>query len=316
MSMPSRIKTDLMLLFIAAIWGSGFVAQKFASAEMSSFTFNGLRFLLGGILIMLGLRFRVPRRREEWGWIGLGGLLLFGGSSLQQIGIKDTTAANAGFLTGLYVVIIPLLLFLFGRERLMWYTWVAAFLAVLGTLLLSAKSLSLSLNRGDGIVLAGALIWALHVIVVGRAARRMSAFQFAAGQFLVCGVLNWITVLLTQTRDWQELSLVGVASVGYSTIFVVALGFTLQVVAQRWAHPADAAIIFSTEAVFAAIFGMLILGESMEAVQWLGAGMIMMAMMLSQWQSLAALRAQAGNSDLSPDVPYPSAKTLSSDNTP
>ncbi|MDT8897396.1 DMT family transporter [Thermanaerothrix sp. 4228-RoL] len=282
----TRLKSDLILLLVAVIWGSGFVAQKIAAAEVDNFVFNGLRFTIGGLLLILGLRLHLPSKAREWKWIFLGGTLLFGGSTLQQIGITSTTAANAGFITGLYVVIIPLLLFLFGRQRPGWYVWLAAGMAVLGTLLLSSGSLQVRLNPGDTIILGGAFIWALHVITVGQAAQRMNAFIFAAGQALVCGLLNLAIVGNLLPQKLHAISPATLTATIYSAVFIVGLAFTLQVIGQRHAPPADAAILFSSEAVFAALFGALLLGEKLQPTQWLGALLIFVAMLLSQGQVL------------------------------
>ncbi|MCX8024877.1 MAG: DMT family transporter [Thermanaerothrix sp.] len=282
----SRLKSDLILLLVAVIWGSGFVAQKIAAAEVDNFVFNGVRFTIGGVLLVLGLRLRLPSKPQEWKWMLLGGTLLFGGSTLQQIGIATTTAANAGFITGLYVVIIPLLLFIFGRQRPGWYVWIAAVLAVLGTSLLSSGSLHVRLSPGDTIILGGAFIWALHVITVGQAAQRMNAFLFAAGQALVCGLFNLAIVGRALPETLQNISPATLTATIYSAVFIVSLAFTLQVIGQRHAPPADAAILFSSEAVFAALFGALILGEKLQPTQWLGALLIFAAMLLSQGQVL------------------------------
>lgn len=282
----TRLKSDFILLLVAVIWGSGFVAQKIAAAEVNNFVFNGLRFTIGGVLLALGLRLRLPSELQEWKWIFLGGTLLFGGSTLQQIGIASTTAANAGFITGLYVVIIPLLLFIFGRQRPGWYVWLAAGMAVLGTSLLSSGSLHIRLSPGDTIVLGGAFVWALHVITVSQAAQRMNAFLFAAGQALVCGLLNLAIVGRTLSITIQNLSPATLFATLYSAVFIVSLAFTLQVIGQRHAPPADAAILFSSEAVFAALFGALLLGEKLQPMQWFGALLIFVAMLLSQGQVL------------------------------
>lgn len=280
----TRLKSDFILLLVAVIWGSGFVAQKIAAAEVDNFVFNGLRFTIGGVLLALGLRLRLPSKPQEWKWIFLGGTLLFGGSTLQQIGIATTTAANAGFITGLYVVIIPLLLFIFGRQRPGWYVWLATGMAVLGTSLLSSGSLHIHLSPGDTIILAGAFLWALHVITVSQAAQRMSAFLFAAGQALVCGLVNLAIVGRELPTTFQNLSPSTLIATIYSAVFIVSLAFTLQVIGQRHAPPVDAAILFSSEAVFAALFGALLLGEKLQPTQWLGALLIFAAMLLSQGQ--------------------------------
>ncbi len=276
----SRLQADFILLFVAAVWGSGFVAQRIASADMGNFMFNGIRFLLGAIFLLPLVKFRVKIKKKDLGWVILAGVLLFGGATLQQVGIKTTTAGNAGFITGLYVVIIPILLVVFGRQRIHWATWIAVIMAVAGIFLLSTSG-KLSLAPGDDYVLVGAFVWALHVITVGVMARRMDTLQFTIGQFMVCGLLN---LFLGIGIDLPAFNNNGSAwlAVLYSTVFPVALGFTLQVSGQKHAPATDAAIILSMEAVFAALFGFLFLQETMQPIQFLGCVLILAAILLAQ----------------------------------
>ncbi len=289
---PERIKSDAILLFVSFIWGSGFIAQSIAAQSMGHFTFNGVRFWIGTLFLaaILGKRARIERK--NWAGIFTAGLLLFAASTFQQIGLKTTTAANAGFLTGLYVVIIPLLLWLFWREVIHWTTWVAAFLAVIGTLFLSTGG-AFEPAPGDWFELAGAFVWAGHVIVVGRMARRMDNLQFAMGQFAITAFLNTIGVLLferatvPQAEAWW--------AVIYSAIFPVGMGFTLQVVGQRHAPTTDAAILFSMEAVFAAVLGYFILNEMLYPLQIFGCLLIFSAMLLAQFREFFPAAARQKN---------------------
>ena len=283
LAIQQRIKTDGLLLFVSAIWGSGFVAQRIASESMGNFTFNGVRFLLGALFLLVLVRFRFRVNRSDLRWVLLSGGLLFGASTFQQVGIKTTTAANAGFITGLYVVIIPIMLFLFGRQKIHWSTWTAAILAVIGALFLSTGG-QFEPAPGDWYELAGAFLWAAHVIVVGKMAREMDALQFSIGQFLAAGLLNAMCGFVFETGTsplpaaWF--------SVLYSAIFPVGLGFTLQVVGQKTAHTTDAAIIFSMEAVFAALAGYLFLKEILVPLQLLGCALILAAMLLAQFRQM------------------------------
>jgi drug/metabolite transporter (DMT)-like permease len=278
---PERIKSDAILLFVSFIWGSGFIAQSIAAESMGHFTFNGVRFWIGTLFLatVLGKRIRVDRK--NWAGVLTAGVLLFTASTFQQIGLKTTTAANAGFLTGLYVVIIPLLLWLFWREVIHWTTWAAALLAVIGTLLLSTGG-AFDPAPGDWFELAGAFVWAGHVIVVGRMARRMDNLQFAMGQFAITAFLNTLGAILfdrftvPQPQAWW--------AVLYSAVFPVGMGFTLQVIGQRNAPTTDAAILFSMEAVFAAVLGYFLLGEQLLPLQILGCLLIFSAMLLAQFR--------------------------------
>jgi drug/metabolite transporter (DMT)-like permease len=272
------------------IWGSAFAVQRVAGRWMDPFTFNGLRFLLGGLLILpfTHLVRKSPRNERDttqkqknyWlVFVPLAGMLLFGAGGLQQAGLETTTAGNAGFITSLYVVIVPLLLAFIWKQRLRWSAWLAAVLAVLGSLLLSTGGM-LKLSTGDALELMGAVLWALHVILVGRAMQRLEVLSFAAGQYLVAGALNLAVSLLTR-QSWAGLSEVW-WTVVYIGLLSTAIGYTLQVYAQRTAPPADAAILLSMEAVFAALTGYLFLDEGLTAIQISGCGLILGAIILAQ----------------------------------
>jgi drug/metabolite transporter (DMT)-like permease len=285
-----RWHADLILLIVAMIWGSAFAVQRVAGRSMDPFTFNGLRFMLGGLLILPFTRLfgktKVPNQRqtskESNPWliyVPLAGLLLFAAGGLQQAGLETTTAGNAGFITSLYVVIVPLLLALIWKQRVRWSAWMAAILAVLGSLLLSTGGV-MRLASGDALELIGAVLWALHVILVGRAMQRLDVLTFAAGQYLVAGALNLGVSLLTR-QSWA-----GLVDAWWTVVYIgllsTAIGYTLQVYGQRTAPPTDAAILLSMESVFAAFTGYIFLEEGLQPVQILGCGLILGAILLAQ----------------------------------
>ena len=285
-----RWQADLILLLVALIWGSAFAVQRVAGRSMDPFTFNGLRFLLGGVLIFLFSRvikknhkppeIVSPRHEIElWLYIGLAGGLLFGAGGLQQAGLETTTAGNAGFITSLYVVIVPIFLAVFWKQRVHWTVWIAAGLAVLGSLLLSTRG-ALKLSYGDVLELAGAVFWALHVILVGRAMQKHDVLSFSAGQYLVAGAFNLVASLLTH-QSWE-----GLGEAWWTVIYIgllsTAIGYTLQVFGQKTAPAADAAIILSMEAVFAAFTGYIFLDEGLIPVQITGCVIIFGAILLAQ----------------------------------
>jgi drug/metabolite transporter (DMT)-like permease len=312
----ARLRSDLMLLLVALVWGSTFAAQRAASAWIGPLTFNGLRFFLGALLILAVSRIvpaqpapgAWPRRRSVF-WIAVAGGLLFGASALQQIGLHYTTAGNAGFLTSLYVVLVPLVLLIFSRGE-GWralrtlritvpasdlptlVTWGAVVLAVVGVFLLSGSGFLTSdaaaggmRSFGDGVEIAGALFWALHVILVGRVVQRMEVMPFMIGQFLVCGALSLAAGLVFE--GWSGAGIYQARwAILYSGILSIGVGFTLQGVAQRHAPPSDAALILSMEAVFAALAGYVWLGELLDARQLLGCGLILAAILLAQFNRL------------------------------
>jgi len=282
-SQAQRLKADSLLLLAAFIWGISFVAQRVAALNMGVYAFTGLRFLLGA-LVLLPFAWRRSsfshlRGRDLQG-ILMAGLLLFGGAALQQSGMRFTTASNAGFITGLYVVFIPLILVIGGLERPRRAVWLAAICAAAGLFLLSTGG-QFRLAPGDALVLVSAVLWASHVIWVGRLVQRLDPLEIAIGQYLVCGGLGLVVSLLSEGNVLPQAAAAWVA-VLYTGLFSVAIGYTLQLVGQRVAPPADAAILLNLEAVVAALTGWLVLDERLSAVQLLGCGLILAGMLLAQ----------------------------------
>jgi drug/metabolite transporter (DMT)-like permease len=331
-----RFRADLILLIVAVIWGSAFVAQRAGNEQVGPFTFNVVRFLIGGLVlspILIWQRFRgkrtsspspsstlsqskgadranphpstarlsspksssgrlpgLPEKSKMWRSGLLLGLLLFGGASLQQLGLVTTTAGKGGFITGLYVVIVPLLLALFWRERVRWSNWAGAGLAVVGLFLLSITLREkLRLNPGDMWVLIGAFLWALHVVAIGKIAPGQDPLRLAATQYLVCALLCAIPALVLEWGTWGGL-LKAAPSILYAGVLSTGLAYTGQVVAQRHTPPADAAIIMSLESVFAALSGWLVLSETLTAHQLLGCALMFAGMLLAQVSSFPLAR--------------------------
>jgi len=278
-----RIKADFILLLVAVLWGSAFAAQRVAAQFISVSLFNGTRFALGAIFLLpFWLKSR-PRTslpgKDFWGVI-LAGCLIFAGTSLQQVGLRWTTAANAGFITGLYVVFIPLLMALFLRQPPKGIVWIAAILATMGLFLLSTGG-SLQLAPGDGYELAGAVMFAMHVILIGWLVKRVDILTISVIQYSVCAALNLALRLVL-----DDLSTTGLErawwAILYTGIFSVGLGYSLQAVGQKTAPPAEAAIILCGEAMIAALTGWLLLGEELGVIQILGCTLMLSGMILAQ----------------------------------
>lgn len=279
-----RLKSDLILFLVAIVWGSGFVAQRIASSQTSVFWINGLRSLLGVLVLLPFIKFQLKFTRQQMPYILLAGAALFAGGTLQQIGLITTTASNAGFITGLYVVLVPILLAIFWKHRADVFTWIAAAIATIGLALLSTGG-KFQLNIGDIFVLLGAFAWACHVILVGMAMKKIDFVQFAIGQYLVVVILNLAMGSIFTLKSFPVTLPLWLA-IGWLGIFSTGIGFTLQGAGQRHSPPADAAILLSMESVFAAIFGLIFIHEQLNWVQWIGCGLILAAMLLAQWKSL------------------------------
>ena len=293
------MKSNLMLLFAAAIWGFGFVAQRLGMNFLEPFAFNSARFLLGSLSLVPLLWFisRKPKESElatadaaknpltKAGIIT--GLILFIAATLQQYGLFYTSAAKAGFITGLYLIFVPIIGILL-RHKTGLNNWLGALLAVLGLYLLSIND-NFTMSLGDTLIFIGALFWAFHILVIDHFSGRVDPIQLSAVQFLVCGILSLAVSLIIETPTikaaldcWQPILFAGLVSVGFA--------YTLQVIAQKNAHPSTAAIIMSSEAVFAAIGGVWLLDETLSTRAWIGCGLMLTGMLLSQvrWGKISA----------------------------
>ncbi len=278
-----RLRADLTLLLVAFLWGSAFVAQRLAGQSGSVYFFNAARFALAFLLLLPFLRHR-PFPGTAWPWVALAGTVLFIATAFQQAGIKTTTATNAGFITSLYVVLVPLVLFLFWREVPSPLTLWALGMALTGAYLLSGSG-KFELHWGDFLELIGAFFWAFHVVLLGKVASRYDALSFSVGQLLVSALWNMLAGLLWEHWMVREIG-TWLGAVAYTAVFSLALGYTLQIWAQRHTPPSDAALILSLESVFAAISGWIVLGERLTPLQVLGAGLIFLAVLISQWPML------------------------------
>ncbi len=278
-----RLKADLTLFAVAIIWGTAFIAQNVAGQYRVAYLFNAASFLLG-VLVLVPF---IPRGNlpsaAQWKWMGLAGLILFTAAALQQVGMFYTKVANAGFLTSLYTVFTPFLLWIFFREKPHRLDSVAVTAAVAGAWLLSTAGQGLNFQNGDGLIFLGAVFWALHFVLLGKFASRYEPVSFSAGQFLVCGLLNLAVGLFTESMT----SLMAPPLLGaiiYRGLISVGVGYTLQVWGQNHTPPTDAALLLSLESVFAALAGWLILSQFLSPLQMVGCAVIFVAVMLTQFK--------------------------------
>ena len=293
--MSKKMKSNILLLLTAFIWGSAFVAQKSGMDYIEPFTYNGIRTFIGGLVLIPVIIFFTKKNNRQNGTeekvfdfekdkiaiIGgiCCGLALFVASSLQQFGVSYTTAGKAGFITTLYVVFAPILSLLL-RKKVRPIMWVCAALGAVGLYLLCMTDASFSLQFGDMLVLLCAVAFAVHILVIDHFSPKADGVKISCVQFLVSGVLGIICMFIFETPDlgnilacWLPILYAGVLSCG--------VAYTLQVVAQADADPTAASLILCLESVFAVISGAILLHESMSPRELMGCAVIFAAVIIS-----------------------------------
>ncbi len=286
-----KLQANLLLLLTSVIWGFGFIAQRLGMDHIGPYSFNVFRFLLGALSLVplvyfLGRKKTAEAKAGKPFWIigGLAGLVLFGGATLQQVGLLYTTAGKAGFITGLYLVIVPLIGFCL-RQKIDKLTLAGALIATYGLYLLSITE-GFNIGQGDTLVLIGAFFWAVHVQVVGYAAKyKLDALKLAILQYLICAGLNLLLALFLEEFTVQA-TLDASGAILYAGLVSVGVAYTLQIVAQKHVDPSRAAILLSLEAVFAVLAGWLMLDEMLNSRESWGCILMFAGMMLSQMPGL------------------------------
>ena len=282
-----KLQANLLLLLTSVIWGFGFIAQRLGMDHIGPYSFNVFRFLLGALSLLplvyfLGRKKAGQAKAGKPFWVigGLAGLVLFGGATLQQVGLLYTTAGKAGFITGLYLVIVPLIGFCL-RQKIDKLTIAGALIATYGLYLLSITE-GFHIGRGDTLVLIGAFFWAVHVQVVGYAAKyELDPLKLAILQYLICAGLNLVLALFLEKFSVQA-TLDASYAILYAGLVSVGVAYTLQIVAQKHVDPSRAAILLSLEAVFAVLAGWLMLDELLNSRESWGCILMFAGMMLSQ----------------------------------
>jgi drug/metabolite transporter (DMT)-like permease len=280
------LRTDLILLVSALIWGFAFVAQRAGMKYVGPFTFNGIRFILGALFLLPLIRIRKiedPASLRKTIRLGLpAGIILFTAAALQQVGIVYTSAGNAGFITGLYMIFVPVLGLISGRKTGAGI-WLGVIFAATGMYLLTTTS-DLAVSRGNFLVLISAVCWALHVLTIDRFTKLIDPLRLAFTQFLICGILSGLIAIITEKIELNSI-FAALIPILYGGLISVGIGFTLQVVAQKEAHPSHAALILSLEAVFAFLGGIVILQEILTGKRIVGCLLMLTGMVISQlWQ--------------------------------
>ena len=291
----SRTTANLLLLCAGAIWGMGFVAQQTAMDDIGPMLFIALRFLLAGFAVAPFAYAEMKRKNitsmpseimRFKGLFFLVGLAFFLGMAFQQVGLIGTSVTNAGFLTALYVIMVPIIMVSVLRVAQPFIIWPASILALVGIYLLSGGDLA-SLNSGDILIIICALFWAAHVILTGRVGQKtdlpvtMATLQFFVTSFLALLGFGIANILGLGESLPSANQLVGaLPEILFAGLIAGGLGFTLQAVGQRYTSESAAAVLISTESLFAALFGAMFLGERLQGLGYIGCGLIFVAILM------------------------------------
>ncbi len=281
------MKSNLLLLLTALIWGFAFIAQRMGMDHVGPLTFNGVRFALGSLSLVPLMIFYHKQSKTtsacftvtSWRIGVLAGLILFIASSLQQIGLIYTTAGKAAFITCLYIILVPVF-GLFLKQSVTANTWLGALLAITGLYLLCVKE-SFTISTGDLLELTGSLFWTAHILLIDRYAGKVDTLILAFFQFITCSILSLGTAFLLEDIAVNDILLASLPIL-YGGILSSGVAYTFQIIGQKNASPTHAAIIFSMEAVFAAIGGYFILAERLGLPELLGCCFMLAGMLLSQ----------------------------------
>lgn len=263
---------NLCLILTALIWGCAFVAQSVGMEYVEPITFNGIRCIIGGIvLIIANLAFdsikkkngtyRKHEKSEQKELIKGGiicGIIIFFASTIQQIGISQTTVGKAGFISVLYILIVPFFGLLM-KQKLPKMIWICCALAIAGLYLLCMNE-SLSISNGDLVVLISAVAYAVHILAIGHFAPKVDCVKLSCLQFLVCGVISVVVMFIFEKPNLQNI-LNAWLPIIYAGALSGGVGYTLQTVAQKWTKPSVASLLMSLESVFAVLAGAVILHQ-------------------------------------------------------
>lgn len=284
-----ELKSDILMLIAAIIWGFAFVSQRVGMETMGPHLFNGVRFLIGSVAILPVIWYfsnktnpikkpKVSNKKLILSGI-VAGLFLFGGMTFQQVGLLYTTAGKAGFITGMYVFFVPVIGIFLGQKTKAG-TWIGAIIALIGLYLLSVRS-DFSLSHGDSLVLICAIFFAAHVLAIGYLAKRVDVLKLSLIQYLTTGVISMTVALFTEQVSVHIISIT-IIPLLYAGVMSTAVAYTLQVVAQQHAHSSHAAIILSLEGAFAVLGGWLLLDEKIPLVGLVGCALMLAGMLISQ----------------------------------
>ncbi len=307
--MRGQARSNLLLLMTAIIWGSAFIAQSKGADVIGPFTFNTVRYALA-VVALLPVIYIFSRKRNSENTVdqdipkangtktliigGIAtGIALFTASSLQQYAMAFTTAAKAGFITTLYVILVPIV-GIFLKKKIRPIIWFCALLAVIGLYLLSIKPGTFSISRGDFFVLLCALAFTGHILIIDYFSPKTDGVKLSCIQFAVVSIASFVAMMMTETFVLSEV-LDAIIPLLYTGVLSSSVGYTCQIIAQKKADPVISSLILSLESVFAAIFGALILHESMSGREITGCAIMFVAIIIAQLPEKKNRRLTDGN---------------------
>ena len=290
--MKQQIKSSLILLLTATIWGVAFVAQSVGMEYIGPFTFNAIRCVLGGLVLIPVIL--VLKKKKETGaenqekedkktlWAGgiACGVILCIASNLQQFGIMEASVGKSGFFTALYIVMIPGIGIFIGKRPGI-KLWFCVALAVVGMYLLCMKDGSFTIERADIMLLLCALVFSFHILVVDYFSPKVDGVKMSCIQFFVCGVLSAVGMLFTETPDISNIQAAWLPLL-YAGLLSCGVGYTLQIVGQKGINPVIASLIMSLESVISALAGWVILGQVLSPKEILGCVLMFVAIIITQ----------------------------------
>ena len=290
--MKQQIKSSLILLLTATIWGVAFVAQSVGMEYIGPFTFNAIRCVLGGLVLIPVIL--VLKKKKETGaenqekedkktlWTGgiACGVILCIASNLQQFGIMEASVGKSGFFTALYTVMIPVIGIFIGKRPGI-KLWFCVALAVVGMYLLCMKDGSFTIERADIMLLLCALAFSFHILVVDYFSPKVDGVKMSCIQFFVCGVLSAVGMLFTETPDISNIQAAWLPLL-YAGLLSCGVGYTLQIVGQKGINPVIASLIMSLESVISALAGWVILGQVLSPKEILGCVLMFVAIIITQ----------------------------------
>lgn len=296
--MTKQMRSNLLLVLTAFIWGAAFAAQKAGLNYMGPYTFNCLRFIIGAcvlvpVIFVMHRTSKAPAdtadleevKPKKYTFIGgfCGGMVLFIATTLQQVALLYTDAGKAGFVTALYIVLVPILSVFVGK-KVTPITFLCVAIAAVGLYLLCAPETGFSpadFNRGDLLLIVSAFLFATHILVIDFFSPRSDGIMLSCTQFAACGLVASIPMFLLETPQISGI-LAGYLPLLFTGVFSCGVAYTLQVIAQKHTEPTTASLIMSTEAVFAVLAGILLLNEVLSLRELIGCIIMFAAIMLAQ----------------------------------